>query len=85
MIFFLVSTLLRLDSNLSLPPANEVWGNVIFSEACVKNSVHRGACMVFWGACMVAGGHVWLGGVCGCQRRGVWLHRGACMVVEGHA
>ena len=25
-----------------LPPANEVWGNVIFSEACVKNSVHSG-------------------------------------------
>ena len=23
------------------PPANEVWGQVIFSEACVKNSVHR--------------------------------------------
>ena len=25
-----------------LPPANEVWGKVIFSEVCVKNSVHRG-------------------------------------------
>ena len=25
----------------SLPPANEVWGKVIFSEACVKNPVHR--------------------------------------------
>ena len=25
-----------------LPPANEVWGKVIFSEACVKNSVHGG-------------------------------------------
>ena len=25
-----------------LPPANEVWGKVIFSEACVNNSVHRG-------------------------------------------
>ena len=23
-------------------PANEVWGKVIFSEACVKNSVHGG-------------------------------------------
>ena len=23
-----------------LPPANEVWGKVIFSKACVKNSVH---------------------------------------------
>ena len=26
---------------LFLPPANEVWGKVIFSEACVKNSVQR--------------------------------------------
>ena len=25
-----------------LPPADEVWGKVIFSQACVKNSVHRG-------------------------------------------
>ena len=25
-----------------LPPANEVWGKIIFSQACVKNSVHRG-------------------------------------------
>ena len=24
------------------PPANEVWGKVIFSVACVKNSVHGG-------------------------------------------
>ena len=25
-----------------LPPTNEVWGKVIFSVACIKNSVHRG-------------------------------------------
>ena len=25
-----------------LPPANEVWGKVIFSETCVKNSVDGG-------------------------------------------
>ena len=25
-----------------LPPANAVWSKVIFSEACVKNSVHKG-------------------------------------------
>ena len=25
-----------------LPPANEIWGKVIFSVACVKNSVHGG-------------------------------------------
>ena len=39
------------------------WGKVIFSEACVKNSVHRGGACVAGGvrggrACM-AGGHVW--------------------------
>ena len=30
-----------------LPPGNEVWGKVIFSVACVKNSVHRegGVCL----------------------------------------
>ena len=41
------------------------WGKVIFSEACVNNSVHRGVCVVAWGACVVAlGGHAWfyLGG-----------------------
>ena len=27
--------------NHLLPPTNEVWGKVIFSEACVKNSLHR--------------------------------------------
>ena len=25
-----------------LPPANEVWGKVIFSHECVSHSVHRG-------------------------------------------
>ena len=25
-----------------LPPANEVWGRVIFSQACVIPSVHKG-------------------------------------------
>ena len=33
------------------------WGKVIFSEGCVKNSVHGGACMV--------GGHTWQGVVRG--------------------
>ena len=32
-----------------LPPANEVWGKVIFSVACVKNSVHSGG-----GVCLSA-------------------------------
>ena len=39
-----------------LPPANEVWGKVIFSQACVKNSVHGGGsvpggCLVLEGVC----------------------------------
>ena len=33
---------LNLLSNPFLPPANEVWGKVIFSVTCVKNSVERG-------------------------------------------
>ena len=40
--FLLQQTLLILLEFL-LPPANEVWGKVIFSEACVKNSVHGGS------------------------------------------
>ena len=28
-----------------LPPAKEVWGKVIFLDANVKNSVHRGVCL----------------------------------------
>ena len=49
------------------------WGKLIFSEACVNNSVHRG------GVCVVAqGGHAWFysGGMCG-------FIRGACMVLFG--
>ena len=33
----------------SLPPANEVWGKVIFSVACIKNSVHWGSASVHAG------------------------------------
>ena len=32
-----------------LPPANEVWGKVIFSVACVKKSVHGGSASVHAG------------------------------------
>ena len=49
-----------------LPPANEVWGKAIFSEACVKNSNH--------GGCMLPGGVPGLRGVCfrgGCLLWGV--------------
>ena len=38
---------------------NEVWGKVVFSEACVKNSVHRGH--VWWGVACMAGRHAWQG------------------------
>ena len=31
-----------------LPPANEVWGKVMFSEACVSHSVHRGWGVSVW-------------------------------------
>ena len=80
----------RLQNYGLLPPANEVWGKVIFSEACVKNSVHSGACMaggvcVAGGACM-AGGHAWWRDMCGngaCMV-GVMHGRGACMA-GGHA
>ena len=39
------STLTILPYLSSLQPINEVWGKVIFSVACVKNSVHRGVCL----------------------------------------
>ena len=71
-----------------LPPANEVLGKVIFSEACVKNSVHWGA-MRARGAC-VTGGHAYPRGACmqeghACLGDGsVHTWQGAC-VVEGYA
>ena len=66
------------------------WGKVIFSEACVNNSVHRG------GACMVApggmhgctgGGRVWLhwGGHAWLHWGDAWFYSGACMVLFGGA
>ena len=82
---------------LLLPPANEVWGKVIFLHQFV---------ILFTGGCMVApGGGAWLfrgrtwlfGGVCMVLFRGgmhgfirgwghAWLFGGACMVLfRGHA
>ena len=60
------------------------WGKVIFSEACVKNSVHRGGrawrgCVCGREAC-VAWGHVWQGLAC---MTGDMHGRGAC-VAGGH-
>ena len=49
------------------------------------DSVHKGGMRGWWGACMVAEGHVWLpGGVCGCGMAcvavgGMCGGRGACM------
>ena len=58
------------------------WGKVIFSEACVKNSVPvggmcgKGACMA-WGMRGRGGGHAWQG-VC---MVGEGMHgRGLCVV-----
>ena len=48
-----------MNKPLLLPPANEVWGKVILSQASVIPSVHReGAFM--------SGGHVWQEGGCVC-------------------
>ena len=54
------------------------WSKVIFSEACVKNSVHGGHT---WQGCVCGGQHVWQGGMCG---RGVSMVRGAFMVGGMH-
>ena len=51
-----------------LLPANEVWGKVIFSQACVKNSVHRGVGLVpriCSGGVPGPRGGAWSGGVPG--------------------
>ena len=54
------------------------WGKVIFSEACVKNSVHGGG-MCGGGACGRRGA---------CMAEGACMARGACVVgcvAGGHA
>ena len=62
-----------------LPPANEVWGKVILSQECVKNSIHGGGLVPgpggsATGSCLVRGslvlGGLLPGGVPGL--RGVW-------------
>ena len=59
-------------------------GKIIFSEACVKNSVHR----VGGGMCDVAGGGCVWQGVCvegGCMAgRHAWCGGGACMAGGVH-
>ena len=56
-----------------LLPATKLGQGYVFTGVC--DSVHGGACMV-------AGGHVWLLGVCGCWG-GMHGCRGACMVAGG--
>ena len=60
-----------------LPPAKEVWGKVIFSEACVKNSVHRGGREWLWEGVHGCRGGAWL--------QGVYMVVGACVVAGGGA
>ena len=71
------------------------WGKVIFSEACVNNSVHRGGhAWLHWGGMhgYTGEGHAWFylgGGACviligGGMRGFIWV--GVCMVsFRGHA
>ena len=72
--------------SILLPPASKV----IFSEACVNNSVHRGACVVarggggWWCVRGCTGGRAWfysVGGMHGFIWGGVWFYSGEVRVV----
>ena len=67
----------RLRRKLLLPTAYEIWGKVLFSQACVIHSVHRGGVSGQGGLCLVRRG-VWVSG------RGVnWWSVGIlCNLVE---
>ena len=54
--------LLKLSGSRSYYRPQRSWGKVIFSEACVKNSVHRGGVCGRGGVCVAGAGHVWQGG-----------------------
>ena len=59
-----------------LPPANEVWGKVIF--------LHLFVILFTGGHAWLPGGHAWLrGGPHGC--RGACVVAGGCVVARGHA
>ena len=64
-----------LKTQCFLPRANEVWGKVIFSEACVKNSVHRGGLVPGVGGLVLGGGGSGPGG-CLLPRGGLVLGGG---------
>ena len=79
-----------------LPPANEVWGKVIFLHLSVilftgGACVVAGGCAWLPGACMVAGGVRGSGGACVVTggMHGCWgacmVAGGVCMVAGGHA
>ena len=62
------------------------WGKVIFSEACVNSSVHRGVCEVARGACVVAPRGTCMVALGGCVVAwGAYMVApgGACMVAPG--
>ena len=67
---FLIPTLYMQRVYSLLPPANEVWGKVIFLHLFVILFT-GGACMVALGVC----GCLW-GGVCGCSGESAWLLQG---------
>ena len=70
-----------------LPPATKFGQGYVFTRVC--DSVHGGACVVVGGmrgcqgACMVAGGCLWLPGVCAWLPGGVCGCWGACVVARG--
>ena len=78
-----------------LPPANGVWGKVIFSQACVNNSVHRGDLLPGEGGacsrgCLLLGGYLLFCLVGGCLLQGVpgpggawWRPPGTATAVGG--
>ena len=69
-------------ATLYLPPANEVWGKLIFSEACVKNSVHKGGRGGVCGipACIAGGIPACLAGIQG----GGWYPSMPCRSLGPH-
>ena len=80
-VLYVVLFPLELNGNF-LPPANEVRGKVIFSEACVTHSVHEGGVRgsgAWLGVCVAGGMHD--GGVWqrGCVARGLHGRGRACI------
>ena len=84
----ILGTDLHPNFTIFLPPANEVWGKVIFLHQFVILFTRGGVRGCSGGACMVApGGHMRGcsgGGMCGCSKGGMCgCLGGACMVAWG--